>query len=124
MQNSIFIKILWGFMGLYLFNISVDTVDSSAEQISENLSFNDQESIVEIVVEQMLGYENAIKEYDGHDNEDNNNKKNVKTDLDVHQINTILSTHQELTRDKTLYPDYEVRLTNSFKKIDSPPPKV
>ena len=54
-RNSVFTKILWGLMGLYLLNISVDTADPNPEHIPEDLSINDQESIVEIVVEKILG---------------------------------------------------------------------
>ena len=49
-------------MGIYLLNISVDTKDPHPEYIPEDLSINDQESIVEIVVEKILGFENAIQE--------------------------------------------------------------
>ena len=71
-QQKGFVQIFWLFMSLYLLNISVDSPDYFSNSISEDLSFNDQESIVEIVVEQVLGYENAIKEYDDNDTEEHN----------------------------------------------------
>ncbi|MGB6036415.1 MAG: hypothetical protein WBG42_09100 [Cryomorphaceae bacterium] len=115
---------LWGLMGLYLLNISVDTADPEAENIPEDLSFNDQESIVEIVVEQVLGYENAIKEYDDHDTEDHNKKKNVKIDLPDHSFKTNESVHNQLSEKKNSYSYHEARLTDGFEETDSPPPKV
>lgn len=68
-------------MGIYLLNISVDIADPNPEYIPEDLSINDQESIVEIIVEQVLGYEDAIKEYDDNDSEDHNRKTNLKIEL-------------------------------------------
>lgn len=111
-------------MGLYLFNISVDAPDTDPEHIPEDLSFNDQESIVEIVVEKVLGFEDAIKEYDDHDTEDHNNKKNVKIDLLVHAARTNDNNQSQFIERKRLYPDYEVRLTSGFIEVDCPPPKV
>ena len=111
-------------MGLYLLNISVDTADLNPEHIPEDLSFNDQESIVELIIEKVLGFEDAIKEYDDHDTEDHNNKKNVKIDLLVHITGTNNYSHIQLNEKKKPYPDCEARLTNGFIEIDSPPPKV
>jgi len=111
-------------MGLYLLNISVDTADPNPEHIPEDLSFNDQESIVEIVVEKILGFEDAIKEYDDHDNEDHNKKKNVKIDLLVHVIKADKSDQNQFFERKKTFPDYKARLTKGFNEIDSPPPKV
>lgn len=123
-RNSVFNKILWGLMGLYLLNISVDTADPDPEHITENLSINDQESIVEIVVEKILGYENAIKEYDDHDTEDHNKKANVKIDLATHFIvdNALNQSFIETTSQKFL--DYNTYVTNGFQKLDIPPPKI
>ena len=123
-RNSVFTKIFWGLMGLYLLNISVDTADPNPEHIPENLSINDQESIVEIVVEKILGYENAIEEYDDHDTEDHNKKSNVKIDLTTHSLvdNALNQSLIESTRHKFL--DYNTYLTNGFQKLDIPPPKI
>lgn len=111
-------------MGLYLLNISVDTADPNPEHIPEDLSLNDQESIVEIVVEKVLGFEDAIKEYDDHDTEDHNKKKNVKIDLLVHVIKANQINRSQFFDRKKLFPDHESRLTKGFYEIDNPPPKV
>jgi len=122
-RNSVFTKILWGLMGLYLLNISVDTADPQPEYIPEDLSFNDQESIVEILVEKILGYENAIEEYDDHDTEDHNKKNTVKIDLSVYLSIDQKSSHLQLKERNQHFPNHEARLTNGFEEIDSPPPK-
>jgi hypothetical protein len=111
-------------MAFYLLNISVDTTDPNPEYIPEDLSFNDQESIVEIIVEMVLGFEDAIKEYDDHDAENHNNQKNVKINLLV-QVNKInILAQNQFDKRKKLYPYYKGYLTKGFKEIDSPPPKV
>ncbi|MBR9860554.1 hypothetical protein GYB22_07345 [bacterium] len=111
-------------MGLYLLNISVDTADLNSDSVSEDLSINDQESIVEIVVEKILGFENAIKEYDDHDSEDQNKKKNVNIDFLFYGGVIRNNSHNELNKGNKLYSEYGGRLTKGFKEIDCPPPKV
>lgn len=111
-------------MGLYLLNISVDTADPYPEHIPEDLSYNDQESIVEIIIEKVLGYEDAIKEYDDHDTEDHNKKNNVKIDLLVHHAKASNCAPNQFSERKNRYPDYDARFTNSFIEVDSPPPRV
>ena len=63
-------KFLWLIMALHIFNCSVDMPDLNPEYIPEDLSINDIESIVELVLEEILGFENAIKEYDDQDSND------------------------------------------------------
>lgn len=111
-------------MSLYLLNISVDTADPNPEYIPEDLSFNDQESIVEIIVEKILGFEDAIKEYDDHDTEDYNKKKNVTIDLLVYFHKTNNDAYDHLATNKKRFPNYDARLANGFIEIDSPPPKA
>ena len=123
-RNSNFGKTLWGLMAIYLLNISVDTADPNPEYIPEDLSFNDQESIVEIIIEKILGYEDAIEEYDDHDTEDHNNKKNVKVDLLVHLDHGSRCYKAGFLAKKQRFPNYAVSLTNGFSQIDTPPPKI
>ena len=123
-RNNAFIKVFWGLMGLYLLNVSVDTADPDPEHIPEDLSFNDQESIVEIVVEQVLGYENAIKEYDDHDNNDQNKKKNGKIDCVMQISKTNYYSYIHINSRKNPYYNYEPKLTIGFNEIDGPPPKI
>jgi hypothetical protein len=123
-RNNAFTKILWGFMGLYLFNISVDTADPHPEHIPEDLSFNDQESVIEIIVEQLLGYENAIKEYDDHDLEDINKQKNLHFDLLNYISFTESNSQIQKDGNKQYFYDYKFHLLNGFNEIDNPPPQV
>lgn len=68
-------------MGLYFLNTSVDTIDPNPEYIPEDLSINEQESVVEILLEKVLGFENAIVEYDDHDTEEHTKKKTTNIDF-------------------------------------------
>lgn len=111
-------------MGLFLLNISVDSVDPYPDYIPEDLSFNDQESIIEIVVEKILGFENAFEEYDDPDGEDHNKKNNVKVNLLVHFYANYKSPHLLTLQNSRHFPDYGTVLTSGFEEIDSPPPKI
>ena len=123
-RNSVFTKILWGLMGLYLLNISVDTADPNPEHIPEDISINDQESIIEIVVEKILGYENAIEEYDDNDTEEHNKNTNVKIDLTNHYTTEIDLHKESRITIRQNFPDLNTFLANGFQKLDIPPPKI
>ncbi|WP_189663325.1 MULTISPECIES: hypothetical protein [unclassified Polaribacter] len=111
-------------MGLHLLNISVDTADHKPAHIPEDLSINDQESILEIVFENVLGYEDAFKEYDDHDKEDHNKKTSVKIDLTTHCIAHIALNQKPIITASQNFPDYNAVLTNGFQKLNFPPPKI
>ncbi len=111
-------------MGLFLLNMSVDMEDPNPEHIPEDLSINDQESIIEIIVEQVLGYEDAFKEYDDHDTEDHNKKSNVKIDLTTHVIFDTALNHSFIRTTKRKFSDYTTYLTIGFQKPDIQPPKI
>lgn len=60
-------RLFWGFMALYLLNVSVDAPDAALPGVAENLTYNDMESVVEVVLEQVLCIEDAIAEHDDPD---------------------------------------------------------
>ena len=109
-------------MGVYFLNISVDTAEPIS--VSEDLSFNDQESIVEIVVEKILGFENAFQEYDDHDMEDQNTNNHVKIDLVVPFFNNLNTTDLVVGTEKKQLFDFDTLLKSEFLQIDTPPPKI
>lgn len=111
-------------MGLYLLNTSVDMADPYPEYISEDLSFNDQESIIEIVVEKILGYEDAFKEYDDNDTEDHNKNPNIKVNLISHHVADFTVRESLIERETKKFSNYKSRLYNGFQKLESPPPKI
>lgn len=69
-RNQIVTKCIFIFMALHIFNLCVDVKDIELVGAPEDLSFNDQESVIEIILEQWLGFEDAISEHDEPDRED------------------------------------------------------
>ena len=49
-------------MAFYFLNCSVDAPDVQIFSQQENLKFNDQESIVELLVEKVLGFDSSKKD--------------------------------------------------------------
>jgi len=112
-------------MGIYLLNISVDIADPFPQYISEDLSYNDQESVVEIIVEKIFGYENAIAEYDDHDTNDAHDKKsNFKIDLGFYCTGFFISYPTFFYSYKSTLTSFENHLIKGFNQIDVPPPKI
>lgn len=122
-RNSVFTRPFIGLMVLYLINISVDAADPAPEYLPEDLSFNEQESVVEIVLEKILGFEDAIKEYDDHDSNHHDNKKSTKLDLSVQPEVISKSNPAFFLKAKSSFASYTSVLADGFTKIDTPPPR-
>lgn len=123
-RNSHFSRILWGLMALYLLNISVDSPDRNPQCVPEDLSINDQESIVEIIVEQMLGFENVFKEYDDHDTEGHQKKSNFQLEIiELKQLYFAIANLKNLNT-KPKFQIYSATLTTGYLFLHSPPPEV
>lgn len=112
-------------MALYILNCSVDTKDINPNYIPENLAINDQETLLEIVIEKVLGFENAIPEYDDTDSENNSLVKKtiaiaffIVPDfaLDVNDSN------YESTTENILLGN--LHIIKPYFEIHSPPPEV
>ncbi|KIX22729.1 hypothetical protein SY27_02610 [Flavobacterium sp. 316] len=123
-RNSTFYRLIWGLLALHLLNVSIDNPDPNPNHIPEDLTYNEQESIVEFVIEKLLGFENAIAEYDDPDTEEHSKKKTINIDWVVlnpvfkHNLNALYQATQ-----KTL-PHYKEPASQAFCKIFSPPPEV
>jgi hypothetical protein len=57
-------------MALHILNFSIDSPDAQPDEVPENLALNDIESVAELVLEQLMGFDNVIAEHDEHDTED------------------------------------------------------
>jgi hypothetical protein len=70
-RESNLLRILWFVIAVHLLNCSVDTPDPGPFNVAEDLSINDQESVVEVILEQFLNIEDAVSEFDepGDENE-------------------------------------------------------
>ncbi|MCU0443599.1 MAG: hypothetical protein MUE85_01680 [Microscillaceae bacterium] len=82
-RKNIIFRILCFVVIFQLLNFSIDAPDAQPDYLPENLAINDIESIVELVLEDFLGLEDAISEQDEPD-EDNNSPLNKKTEF-LHQ---------------------------------------
>lgn len=122
-RNSKLLNYFWVAMLLYIFNCSVDTPDLGGNFSPENLRLNDQESIVEIVAEKLLGFENAIPESDDADYEDTSIKKSISLDSF-----TIVGTIHEIPLRLFIQRKFSNVYAESFLEVseekNSPPPEV
>lgn len=122
-QPTITVKYFWVFIALYMLNICVDSPDI-LQQLPENLKYNDQESIIELIVEKVIGIENAIPEQDDNDTEE---YKNLENNLKLDQFTAesfktnalqyrVIKTQDHTNWIRNLYP-------SGFIEIVAPPPK-
>jgi hypothetical protein len=72
-------RLFCAFLALYILNCSVDTSDLYRNGVTEDLTINHQESIVELIIEKTLGFENAIPELDDSDGENQSTLKKMAT---------------------------------------------
>lgn len=117
--------LLWGFMALYLLNISVDTPYLLQNEEVKHLAYNDQESIIEVLCEKVLGFEDAIPENDDTGTEQ---KKSFKKGYTIDQFVipfTTTTTKSVLTnlRKSTIFQNQSVFI-KPYLEIHSPPPDV
>lgn len=122
LRESFLIKFIWGALALYLFNISVDVADPNPSYIPENLNVNEQESIIEIIVEQFLGFDSAFVEFDDTDSEDDEKKSSCKVQLvflAAHKLPVFTNHIQETSR--SIF-SYNAFLVKRSQDIESPPP--
>lgn len=122
-RHKQFVKSILWLLCLQFFNLSIDTRDVQANHQVEDLSINDQESIIELVVEKVFGWEKAFTEVDDQDHEKNTKPKLEKV-VSFHQLICIqkLSVEIDFITEESTYPIPS--LTNGFhQKIIQPPQK-
>ena len=112
-----------GVLGLYFLNLSVDNAYPSPEQIPEFISFNDQESIIEILVEQVIGFEDYFIELEHPESETKSPKHNTKTELKLNLPIWLGLLPEYIDSFNTLPTTKEAFLRQSYPQIDPPPPK-
>lgn len=101
--------------------------DAAPQNVAENLTYNDMESFVELMLEQVLGLENAVAEYDDADNEDGTSFE-LKNSLDLFtlpnfQLQTLTFT-PVLSINKVLSTSYKDACDQFSHTPNSPPPQV
>lgn len=68
-RHSKFLRCLWLLVALHILNFSIDNPDLQCISAPEDLSYNEIETLVEFALENVLGIENAIPEYDDPDSD-------------------------------------------------------
>mgnify|MGYP003647337640 CR=1 FL=1 len=122
LRDNAFVRLLWVVMGLYVLNISADTADHDPPHIAEDLTFNDQESMVEILVETVLGYEDTFEEFDDPDGEDQSKKSTQKIDLVFHNSSDLQRLYESIIGNESNFSNPRIILSLGFYQLDSPPP--
>ena len=91
----------------------------------EDLSFNDQESLIELIVEKVLGYEDAIPEYDDSDpNQDTTIKSNVGVDHFVLPAFKSKLNCQDSNNKNLSNSIYFLYFPAHYLEVHSPPPEA
>lgn len=124
-RNSEYFRYLWLFMALYILNLSADTQDFHGRLVKEDLTFNDQESLIEFVVEEIIGLDEVFKEYDDPDSEDGSKKLNIKNlnYIPPFLVLNFQENDEPFVLKKNRIPSNLHVLSNDFCKIQLPPPK-
>lgn len=124
-RNNKGLLLFYAFIALYLLNCSVDSSDITPQYIAEDLTINDQESIIEIVVEKVLGYENAIPENEDSDEENTGHfKKTISFPFYIiPHIDFNFNTIGCITKTKKIAFRIE-NLGKPIFEIHSPPPEI
>jgi len=110
-------------MGLYMLNISVDVPNYVLNHSQPITAFNLQESIIEIVVEKVLGFDNAIPETQDSDSDSKSRiKPSFKIDVYLSLFALSFSNFKETVKNNN-YNHYRIPLiAELFSEVTSPPP--
>lgn len=122
-RNNVFIKILFGVLGIHLFNISIDIPLLTPINHSQELSFNNQDSIVEFLLEKVLGFENAIEEQESNETDDCKPKNNLNIELIAARGAFFKTKLLRLKETKHKFHELIPQVTDGHIQLDTPPPK-
>jgi hypothetical protein len=71
LRHSKIMSAFWLCLAAMILNYSIDVPDPHNDSVQEDLSYNDMESISELVFEYFLGWDNFVPEHDDDDLDDN-----------------------------------------------------
>ncbi|KAB2805425.1 hypothetical protein [Phaeocystidibacter luteus] len=121
-RNSPVMRMVYGLMGLYMLNLSVDSSDLYPNHIPEDLSINDQESIVEFFVETVLGFDEAIDEHDESDFDHSEIVKVFKLDyFPTDSRNQLVVTTDNQSKGASMY---QFHSSHWVVGTETPPPQM
>lgn len=111
-------------MALIILNCSVDNPDAHPDCVAEDLSFNDMESIVEIVLEEGIGIKNAIPEHDEPDDDSTNSTVKKTINFYCRAKEKVLTNHFFIIKKINKF-FYNGEFSEQFHpEIVPPPPKA
>jgi hypothetical protein len=111
-------------MAFHMLNVCVDMPDAAPDYVPEDLTVNDIETVVELVLEKALDIDNAIEE---QDEADDTNALNFEMCKDFKFYNSPLKVNFRRTAvayNKTETPYIAPSLKSFIKEIIPPPPKA
>lgn len=123
-RNSVFSRLLWGIVAIYLLNISIDTADPDPEVIANYSQLNPQESFAEILLEKVLNFEDAFAEHDDHENEDHDFKRLLRLELIHLSQSKLMLPITRIAPEKQFFSDLELNLPAGYSGNVAPPPRV
>jgi hypothetical protein len=110
-------------MAIHLLNCSVDAPDPNPESTPEDLSFNEMESLAEIVLEKAFHFASALPE---HDEDDSEQQLDSKLPVFCPYRTSFLAippiSLQEIVRPKRHWLQVKDWVSH-VKEIHAPPPK-
>lgn len=109
-------------LALHFFNLSIDPPDPQPDNVPEDLSINEVESILELIVETWFGWEDAFEEHD-----DNDSKRCI---LDFSGV--YFTRHDHMLADDVLHAtaidEFTIsddrKVCSMSREINSPPPEA
>ena len=124
-RQHIIFRLVCLMLAFHIFNFSVDTPDAQSDYVPEDLTYNDMESVVEIVLENVFDIQNAIAEHDENDTEEGNSFT-IKKDFSFHNRSKVEKINIfDNGLHITISTDYKEQFSSQFHpEIVPPPPKA
>lgn len=107
-------------LAIYLLNISIDPRDGSEAWAKEDLAVNEIESVLELLVEEILDFEDVIPEHEDADGEKNAQVSFFKS---FSPSVFIFSLTKFIDKLKILQPRFVSSLVEQSEDVIAPPPK-
>ncbi len=110
-------------MGVYLLNICAAPPPLQLDRVQSQAIINEQESIIEILVEKVLGFEDAIEDYNSTERENQLKKPNHKLENFVQKENFTLPPVTFFNITQKLFSYKAPAVSSGFFQLEPPPPK-
>lgn len=119
-------RVLWMLMALHILNFSIDNPHTISDHSRVDEDFEEVDSFVELVVEEVLQIEDAIPEH--HSKTPESHKMMLK------KATWFFSQQEEVVFESVTYPNYKIIMPDTFYRASayhspylalfSPPPEV